>query len=186
VLKSLVPLWNQRSCASQLRTTAENANSAAHDAMDGGVWIATKCDTLRHFLGGAQWLAQWCDALGRGWRLSARADCDDSAVSDHVEPEPGGYSGQRRLTKGDANLAKASVVNVSQVLTIDKSELVERIGKLPPETIDAIRSGLSLLFDRARDVAPTHANIEAIEAKQISGQVRRFGPRTHFETCAPD
>ena len=52
------------------------------------------------------------------------------------------------LRKGDANLAKASVVNVSQVATVDKIDLGERIGKLPPATIDAIRSGLQLLLDR--------------------------------------
>jgi mRNA interferase MazF len=52
------------------------------------------------------------------------------------------------LRKGDANLPKASVVNVSQVATVDKIDLAERIGKLPPATVDAIRSGLELLFDR--------------------------------------
>ena len=30
----------------------------------------------------------------------------------------------------------------------DKAELAERIGKLPPTTVDMIRSGLQLLFDR--------------------------------------
>jgi mRNA interferase MazF len=53
------------------------------------------------------------------------------------------------LEKGQANLPKASVVNVSQILTIDKAELTRRIGKLPTNTIDVIRSGLQLLFDRA-------------------------------------
>ncbi len=52
------------------------------------------------------------------------------------------------LRKGDANLPKASVVNVSQVATVDKDDLAERIGRLPPATVDAIRSGLELLFDR--------------------------------------
>ena len=56
--------------------------------------------------------------------------------------------GNVALQRGDANLSKASVVNVSQILTIDKAELVEQIGKLPAETVDAIRSGLNLLFDR--------------------------------------
>lgn len=41
------------------------------------------------------------------------------------------------------------MVNVSQVLTVDRSELVERMGKLPAHTVDAIRNGLQLLFDRA-------------------------------------
>jgi mRNA-degrading endonuclease toxin of MazEF toxin-antitoxin module len=40
------------------------------------------------------------------------------------------------------------VVNVSQVITVDKIELVEKIGKLPPATVDQIRNGLQLLFDR--------------------------------------
>jgi mRNA interferase MazF len=57
--------------------------------------------------------------------------------------------GNVRLEKGQANLPKASVVNVSQILTIDKAELTRRIGKLPANTIDVIRSGLQLLFDRA-------------------------------------
>ena len=52
------------------------------------------------------------------------------------------------LRKGDANLPKPSVVNVSQAATVDKSELVERIGNLPPSTIDAIRGGLQSLLDR--------------------------------------
>ena len=52
------------------------------------------------------------------------------------------------LEKGVANLPKASVVNVSQILTIDKTELTERIGKLPANTIDSIRTGLQLLLDR--------------------------------------
>lgn len=52
------------------------------------------------------------------------------------------------LRKGDAHLPKASVVNVSQLLTVDKTELAERVGKLPPATVDLIRSGLQLLFDR--------------------------------------
>ena len=53
------------------------------------------------------------------------------------------------LERGAANLPKASVINVSQILTIDKTELTDRIGKLPAPTIDSIRTGLQLLFDRA-------------------------------------
>jgi mRNA interferase MazF len=57
--------------------------------------------------------------------------------------------GNVALKKGQANLPKASVVNVSQILTIDKTELSDRIGNLPAQTIDAILTGLQLLFDRA-------------------------------------
>ena len=56
--------------------------------------------------------------------------------------------GNVELRRGDANLPKASVVNVSQVLTVDKTELAERLGQLPGATLDAIRSGLELLFSR--------------------------------------
>ena len=52
------------------------------------------------------------------------------------------------LEQGEGNLKKASVVNVSQVVTVDKSELSERVGRLPVVKVDAIRRGLQLLFDR--------------------------------------
>ena len=43
---------------------------------------------------------------------------------------------------------KPSVVNVSRIPTIDKSELTERIGQLPAAT-HSIPTGLQLLFDRS-------------------------------------
>jgi mRNA interferase MazF len=52
------------------------------------------------------------------------------------------------LKKGEANLPKASVVNVSQILTVDKAELVESTGKLSGAAAGAVRDGLHLLFDR--------------------------------------
>jgi mRNA interferase MazF len=57
--------------------------------------------------------------------------------------------GNVALKRGVGNLPKESVINVSQVLAIEKSDLVERIGKLPTSAIDAVRTGLYLLFDRA-------------------------------------
>lgn len=52
------------------------------------------------------------------------------------------------LKKGEGGLSKASVVNVSQILTVDKAELVERIGKLSGPAANAVRDGLHLLFER--------------------------------------
>jgi mRNA interferase MazF len=52
------------------------------------------------------------------------------------------------LKKGEANLPKASVVNVSQILTVDKAELVEHVGNLGSAAAAAVRDGLHLLFDR--------------------------------------
>jgi mRNA interferase MazF len=56
--------------------------------------------------------------------------------------------GNVALKKGEANLTAESVVNVSQILTVDKQDLIERIGRLLPARIDAIRNGLQLLFER--------------------------------------
>jgi len=52
------------------------------------------------------------------------------------------------LKKGEANLPKASVVNVSRILTVDKAELVESVGRLSRTAAVAVRDGLHLLFDR--------------------------------------
>jgi mRNA interferase MazF len=52
------------------------------------------------------------------------------------------------LRKGEANLPKASVVNVSQILTVDKAELVELTGKLSGAAAGAVRDGLQMLFER--------------------------------------
>jgi mRNA interferase MazF len=52
------------------------------------------------------------------------------------------------LKKGDANLPKASVVNVSQILTVDKAELVECTGKLSDAAAGAVRDGVHMLLDR--------------------------------------
>lgn len=52
------------------------------------------------------------------------------------------------LKKGEANLPKPGVVNVSQILTVDKSELVECTGKLSGGAVGAVRDGLHLLFNQ--------------------------------------
>lgn len=52
------------------------------------------------------------------------------------------------LKKGEANLSKAGVVNISQILTIDKAELIEPVGKLTGTAAGAVHDGLHLLFDR--------------------------------------
>jgi len=70
-------------------------------------------------------------------------------VPDYVQSEPGERTRQRASEEGgEANLSKPSVVNVSQILTVDKAELVECIGKLSGAAAGAVRDGLHLLFDR--------------------------------------
>jgi mRNA interferase MazF len=45
-----------------------------------------------------------------------------------------------------AGLAKDSVVNVSQVITVDKQRLTERVKKVEPSTMAAIDNGLRLVL----------------------------------------
>lgn len=52
------------------------------------------------------------------------------------------------LKKGEANLSKASVVNVSQIYTINKSDLTEKIGKLSVERMQEVIAGVQLLIER--------------------------------------
>lgn len=51
------------------------------------------------------------------------------------------------LKKGEANLPKDSVVNVTQLVTVDKEDLSERIGKLPPTRFDEVFTGVLLVIE---------------------------------------
>ena len=51
------------------------------------------------------------------------------------------------LKKGEANLPKRSVVNITQVYTVNKSDLTEKIGKLSKARIKEILSGIQLLME---------------------------------------
>ena len=55
--------------------------------------------------------------------------------------------GNVKLEKGEANLPKASVVNVSQILTIDKSQLGEYMGTVSPKRVEEILDGVFLLLE---------------------------------------
>jgi mRNA interferase MazF len=55
--------------------------------------------------------------------------------------------GNVALKKGDARLPKPSVVNVSQVVTVDKSELEERVGRVPGTAMAHVLAGLRLVFE---------------------------------------
>ncbi|MCD6472177.1 type II toxin-antitoxin system PemK/MazF family toxin [Candidatus Aerophobetes bacterium] len=55
--------------------------------------------------------------------------------------------GNLLLQKGEANLKKKSVVNVSQIITVDKSDLVEKIGTLPQKRVHQILEGIKLLTE---------------------------------------
>lgn len=55
------------------------------------------------------------------------------------------------LAPGEANLPKQSVVNVSQIYTVDKRDLVEKIGTLSSQRVREIFDGFRLLLG-PRDV----------------------------------
>jgi mRNA interferase MazF len=51
------------------------------------------------------------------------------------------------LNKGEANLPKKSVINISQVFTVKKSDLSEKIGSLPRERFNLVFEGIKLLAE---------------------------------------
>ena len=55
--------------------------------------------------------------------------------------------GNVALRKGDAHLPKPSAVNVSQIVTVDKRELGDRVGRLPAAAIRDVLLGLRLVFE---------------------------------------
>ena len=62
-----------------------------------------------------------------------------------------GAPGNVVLDKGEGNLKKQSVVNVSQVFTVDKSQLEDKIGTLSAKRGREILEGLLLVIE-PRDV----------------------------------
>ena len=52
------------------------------------------------------------------------------------------------LSENATGLAKESVANVSQIVTLDKSELVERAGKLPKAKLELVLSGVDVVLGR--------------------------------------
>jgi mRNA interferase MazF len=55
--------------------------------------------------------------------------------------------GNVRLRKGEANLPKSSVANVTQVLTMDKFDLKQKIGRLSSVRVREILDGLRLVTE---------------------------------------
>ncbi len=51
------------------------------------------------------------------------------------------------LNKGEANLPKKSVVNISQIYTVNKSDLLERIGQISEERLLQVLNGIQLLIE---------------------------------------
>ena len=59
-----------------------------------------------------------------------------------------GSPGNVLLKKGEANLPKKSVVNISQIYTLNRTDLVEKIGMVSPERMSQITDGVHLLIEK--------------------------------------
>ena len=65
----------------------------------------------------------------------------------NVQPEKSSSARQCLIKKGEGNLPKDSVVNISQVITVNKSDLTGKIGSLPPAKLKEIIEGVKLLIE---------------------------------------
>jgi mRNA interferase MazF len=52
------------------------------------------------------------------------------------------------LSAKHTGLDRDSVANVSQVVTVDKRQLTQRVGKIPKRQLEAIFSGIDLVMGR--------------------------------------
>lgn len=55
------------------------------------------------------------------------------------------------LEEGEANLPKQSVVNITQIFTVDKGDLTEKIGSLSRSRMARVLEGIELLI-KPRDI----------------------------------
>lgn len=51
------------------------------------------------------------------------------------------------LKKGEASMPKKCVVNVSRIYTVDKVDLIEKIGSLSTKRFDEVLKGIQLLIE---------------------------------------
>jgi mRNA interferase MazF len=56
----------------------------------------------------------------------------------------GDAPGNVRISKGTAGLPKSSVANVAHVMTLNREDLTERLGHVPPAKMTEVDSGLRL------------------------------------------
>lgn len=81
-----------------------------------------------------------CDALNRS--KIATVVCVPLTSNLKWQLAPGNVSLSARLT----GLPKESVANVSQVLTVDKEFLTERVGKLPASKLALVLTGIGVIL----------------------------------------
>lgn len=62
--------------------------------------------------------------------------------------------GNVRLHKGEGGITKASVINMSQVHSIDRAFITKRIGSLGTEKFEQVKHGLRTVFGLESDAGP--------------------------------
>ena len=60
--------------------------------------------------------------------------------------ELAGAPGNVRLSRRESKLPRESVVNVSQLLTLDRRFLTERVGRLPASALAQVEAGLRVVL----------------------------------------
>ncbi len=63
----------------------------------------------------------------------------------------GELPGNVTLSKGEANMPKRCVVNVTQIKSVDRKSLREKIGTLSKERMGSVHEGIQLVFDMPRE-----------------------------------
>ncbi len=59
----------------------------------------------------------------------------------------GELPGKVNIKKGEANLPKSCVVNVTQIKSVDKKSIKEKIGTLPSERMEKVYEGMKLIMN---------------------------------------
>ena len=59
----------------------------------------------------------------------------------------GDLPGNVTLRKGEANLPKRCVINISQIKSVDKNSIREKIGTLSKNKMAAVEDGIRLILD---------------------------------------
>lgn len=54
--------------------------------------------------------------------------------------------GNVRITRRASGLTRECVVNVSQLITLDKTRLTEKVGRLPAESLRDVEAGIKLVL----------------------------------------
>ena len=58
----------------------------------------------------------------------------------------GELPGNMILRKGEANLPKKCVINISQIKSVDKKSMKEKVGTLSKKKMDEVHEGLKLVL----------------------------------------